>query len=848
MELQLYLAVEVDPVVLPGIARGLGDSSYAPAILDGASGVGKTQQFFALVKSKEHKAKGGIYLHPALPAGGAQPIYEEMAELSDMEALIDSLNSAKESVLKTGDRNTDPFSVSHLSKLIAKQDESICSAVFELFFKVLFVRDDSLAPRDELGEKEYKELVEKDYKVVLDELEGAIFFIDEALPEVSMEKAQNLRFLRNFGRAMKMRCVLASTAAVAANMACEKWTPMSNSRLTAATERIWAVVYIVWRANADPSSAPAAVASGPVGQASQASHVEELFPNLTTATTVDDSKQEGDHKTPILGKGDDDDPDGQERYKSMQACLREGRPWMQKLVTDELRTLKVTDSINEENLRKVVTNVGGQIITAKFLRAKNATDSQVNWMMGGWLEREEASLHSFRLGAPELVRSHFFEPAIRVSSRTNELHDGTGMGKVRPRNGPFCVSIVRTVDQNAVWWTVHAAETPAQTFPLPTGQTVTVQEFQGVEYMLKYCVQQCLAKEPLLAVALSRVHKVTAQQFSDSIYRTHQEATYVTGCQAHGQLHEQISFGALVAARSYCGIDPENAPSVQTFVKLLWPYLDPKPRINDLPPALNFVVEQPAKLSTKSEELGMVYLRLVWTEVADLDVDCERNQFKLDLPYKSEEADQLSEIVKKEAGEEKLMSTPAATAPAVGANSSTAPSSKRSTKKRKRMRFYVTWTHLDGESDPGAEAELTTLKNLMMETKMPVLVPACSTDKLRSAVDRFPKLFDGMDIAGLVPGSTGARCDADAYSFQVDTPRVWAFEMKSRSTDYSRNKAMTDLLTKLTEPKETNTAQADSHAMMIASKATGTPECLVWRTGSKRLRVVLLLPCAIESR
>ena len=190
-----------------------------PYILDGASGAGKTQQAFSL--AREH---GSIhYVIPSAIGKSPQPIYFQMSHIFDRDGsfrklLTDCRQSAVDLTKKRGRKDLDPFSEDLLVHFINTDEfngllETLCRIVVsfetENEKKVLYC-----GPVDVLDEKEKQKKF----------LERKILFIDEALPpgNVSEEERKDaldlLRFLRNTGRALGMRVVLAGTSAVVANM------------------------------------------------------------------------------------------------------------------------------------------------------------------------------------------------------------------------------------------------------------------------------------------------------------------------------------------------------------------------------------------------------------------------------------------------------------------------------------------------------------------------------------------------------------------------------------------------------------------------------------------------------
>jgi len=76
-----YLSRKVKAVPLPTMCNR--DETFAPLILDGASGVGKTQQAFALLRDGSKL----IYLNLSDVMDAAQKIYFEMGQLVDLQRI-----------------------------------------------------------------------------------------------------------------------------------------------------------------------------------------------------------------------------------------------------------------------------------------------------------------------------------------------------------------------------------------------------------------------------------------------------------------------------------------------------------------------------------------------------------------------------------------------------------------------------------------------------------------------------------------------------------------------------------------------------------------------------------------
>ena len=139
--------------------------------------------------------------------------------------------------------------------------------------------------------------------------------------------------------------------------------------------------------------------------------------------------------------------------------------------------------------------------------------------------------------------------------------------------------------------------------------------------------------------------------------------------------------------------------------------------------------------------------------------------------------------------------------------------------------------------DEQSQEEGQPAEQLLNTVYMPWLVPACSPEKLREAVDRDSvALFEGLNIAGLVPGGTTNRMDAKAHSWSQNVPISWAFEFRARRS-YSVNEACENLVTKCGDDQS-------HHGMLIAVSEHRHSVCQSWTVevdGRLFLRVVVLV-------
>jgi hypothetical protein len=116
-EVRKYLSRDVKAVQL--LEKVLRDKMYPGLILDGASGVGKTQQVFAMLKNK--KPSLCLVYQLLIPQMGTeQPIYKEMRRLNAVVSNAKFLTLVDRAIVEANRGTTeddDPFSVDYLQEL-----------------------------------------------------------------------------------------------------------------------------------------------------------------------------------------------------------------------------------------------------------------------------------------------------------------------------------------------------------------------------------------------------------------------------------------------------------------------------------------------------------------------------------------------------------------------------------------------------------------------------------------------------------------------------------------------------------------------------------------------------------
>ncbi|KAL3914735.1 MAG: hypothetical protein SGILL_005980, partial [Bacillariaceae sp.] len=322
---------------------------------------------------------------------------------------------------------------------------------------------------------------------------------------------------------------------------------------------------------------------------------------------------------------------------------------------------------------------------------------------------------------------------------------GTGISSVDRLVGPRTLSVDRyTIDRN-LWWSITNLPADGTANQTKTNTSLT-RSHDTILGSLTTCVQQCLVREPLLAVALSFAHDLNLLEFKNSISQgvSTAVAQHTVGCTS-GEINEHICFAALqLASLQPTFTDNYTAGEVKEFLESLFGYLDVEP----------------------------------------------------------DEAS-LSE--------------------------------------RKIVKVLPDWNSGKGKSEPVVKTLVDLLdeidENEWKGATVPLLIPAHSKEGLEEIVNECPALFDDLPIAGLVPGITNARLDANAYEWKKADEKkgfcpCWCFEFKIFSNRYTREKAEIDLKAKCD--------QLQSHALLIAFRPEGKSELSVTHDGNY-LRIVALV-------
>ena len=499
-EIQKYLKPDVEPVTLPNrdeveqeILEDGTLASYPPLILDGASGIGKTQQAFALLKAPDRHRL--IYLILAPTKQNSQKIYQQMEELTGMGNVTDQIDKVLPELRSISDES-DRLSVESIEKYIKKakadkgNDEGDDGGQYKQINHFLsWLREGVLEYNHSSGN------IDKTTRS-LDDLDGTVLFVDEALPSKKLEESitknaeiqtdtqakgvekpecpkDRLKFLRNLGRVLGMRAVLAGTAATAANM----WTIPTNQTKsqsrTADKNYTWAVVQFLYR------------------------HLPRPVPNNRSIS----------HR-PLVHR------------------------WLDKYEGKNLKVLELILKLrNEMTLAKTFTPEG------KFI-----------WLTGACLSTSENTLTPFELKPSALVQSHFFEPVVAAceyeknGQSYTEIHDGKGFGKISRRiRRETRLKIIKYKIEDRKYWVLRQDNEDEELRP------IFGSKYSFIEYALTNCVQICLVVEPLFAVCISLSQFLDPGEFKEAIREALPQETIVQRNRGglDGELHEQIIFAAL---------------------------------------------------------------------------------------------------------------------------------------------------------------------------------------------------------------------------------------------------------------------------------------------------------------
>ncbi|KAL3903182.1 MAG: hypothetical protein SGILL_010543 [Bacillariaceae sp.] len=222
--------------------------------------------------------------------------------------------------------------------------------------------------------------------------------------------------------------------------------------------------------------------------------------------------------------------------------------------------------------REVLSCLHTQLKQSKKIGEK----ARLIWLTGAYLQAVSENVSTpFNVSTSQLVRSHFFEPAVMLDSIGN-IYSGWGVDKIRRAQGPMRLRVLKRDDQGTLFWALLASNEENFGDVSQQVSAAVSPNFSDVEYALSHCVQQCLVLEPLLAAALSLGHDFDPKEFRSAVCSTFPEtmAQHTKGC-LDGELNELVMFAAIqLACRSRNRKKSEIATqSVSGFITDLQKYL-----------------------------------------------------------------------------------------------------------------------------------------------------------------------------------------------------------------------------------------------------------------------------------
>lgn len=236
-----------------------------------------------------------------------------------------------------------------------------------------------------------------------------------------------------------------------------------------------------------------------------------------------------------------------------------------------------------DDLARALTRVGKTIETTK----NPSPEAKVTWLMGIWLGQDHISTSPFAVKPPELVCSHFFEPAMQTHLNGKPFV-GKGIARTS-KAGKLTASVYSIVngdltetegDYKDGAWAVNI-----DGFDPPGGGYSLACDFDDVSSALSPCIQQCLAEEPLLAIALSFIHKFpNGKEFQQALSGCLRESQAEHTLNAmSGEQMELIVFAAIQQASFH--VSDRQIQGLLSFCKKLIDFLVPTKVSGKITPA-----------------------------------------------------------------------------------------------------------------------------------------------------------------------------------------------------------------------------------------------------------------------
>jgi len=171
-----------------------------------------------------------------------------------------------------------------------------------------------------------------------------------------------------------------------------------------------------------------------------------------------------------------------------------------------------------------------------------------------------------------MVATHFFEPAIslvRDKYGYYEPYLGHGVADSGRKTGPLSLTLLKLSSDvgGLLDWCAIPRISNERAY------TCVSHSWARVSYFMTHCVQQCLAREPFLAVFLSIASYLTRDDFQSAVSSIYQESpTQRSVGNLDGELFEYTAFAALQLACRIPGKEGETC-AARLFLEILFSYL-----------------------------------------------------------------------------------------------------------------------------------------------------------------------------------------------------------------------------------------------------------------------------------
>lgn len=680
-------------------------------------------------------------------------------------------------------------------------------------------------------------------------LNEKVLFIDEALPSPSDASEEQiilaedrLRFLRNLGRALGMRVILAGTATTAVNMTSEYGSGKNPaSRGKGHGDKAWAQVEVL-----STYSKPFPTAEHKERPLIQTIFAEELsilenpgmnhfivvlgmalmakkkFTNVGMLTWLTGAWLDSSHlmPSPFLLKPAD-------------------------LVRGHMFDPAISVAKTTKKADPIYTGLG----TTEVLRVRGPLRVHVHRYEAWWSLMYPMSQAIQKRQAFDIVAAA--DKTIKAEEEANVKKLATTKAKAKNVQKLATVKAKAKRDENE--------EDAPSTMPNPSkkqklkknDEDVLVAsyttDFRGVSGAFSHCVQACLAIEPIMATALSSCHSFTEDKFKGAISEAWNETVFQRTVGAiDGEMNEHAMFAALQLA-SHGDIYPSTL-NVVSMLRKLPSYLLSRAQEPNSPIKTQIRGRLKVLGQSKRKNDGVLSEIAIYKK-------------KTSNPSTDEQGGEKNPAASAHQQDEEK--NPAASAPQQGDGenpaASTPPRPKDVFERVDKILFKDikeeeedghgndehneeedSTADNDNDDDVGGEisGSPTDYRQELLRSKMPWLVPAYSAGALKMKIEEAGKdLFAGANVCGLVPGATSNSFlgDASAYDWKSGGELKWRFEFRARSTSYSVQNCLKDL-----EAKCEKVRGSKFHAMLIAvTGSQKTEAAMLIEEGMLRLVLVV---------